>query len=74
MKASPTIVPAGYRFRILPRGVFVRTPEGDIYRVDANRGTCSCPAGIRGKNCKHLRAVRGLLEAMDYPSDSSSTA
>jgi hypothetical protein len=39
----------------------VKSPKGDTYTVDPNGGTCNCPAGQKGKLCKHLQAVRVLL-------------
>jgi len=39
----------------------VKSPKGDVYTVDPRNGSCTCPAGQKGKLCKHLHAVRMLL-------------
>jgi predicted nucleic acid-binding Zn finger protein len=34
--------------------------KGDTYRVDTERGTCTCPSGRYrpGTECRHLRGLR----------------
>ena len=58
-------VDEGYSVRIVnARCVIVTSPRGGQYRVDLERGTCSCPAGsFRGK-CKHVAFARRLVDLL----------
>jgi len=49
----------GYIVNDLGEGQYSVTKEADSseYTVDVEQRTCSCPAGIRGKQCKHLKAI-----------------
>ena len=73
MTESLLVSPGGYHIRPLSAGAaLVRSPEGKVYRVDTVAGTCACPASVfRDWECKHLVAVRNLLELLDWPEDES---
>jgi len=62
----PKIEPNGYTFQP-PTGDgpwLVTSPEAVTYEVYPDEGECSC-ADIRTKeNCKHVKAIWGLLRAM----------
>jgi len=58
-------------------GIYEVITDGDVYTVDLQTGSCSCPdfrfnAGPNGDNCKHLNRVaieinEGDLPATDVP-------
>jgi hypothetical protein len=70
------------------RAWFVRSPEGNVYRVSeftSGRFGCNCPAHTLGKNrggrwqevkkwpcCKHIRGVWDELKAAEQPVESPS--
>ena len=43
---------------------------GEVYAVTVTPGsvTCTCPAGVTGKACKHGIALRELIATADLPS------
>ena len=86
---SPEETRATARLRALGQGVrvYVLEPgyrycvpsasgDGSAYQVLTNGETvtCSCPAGINDKWCKHLAAVAMYLEAQDQLEQATSLA
>lgn len=55
---------SSYEVQRVAEGVYsMRHPEKqEAYTVDAVKGTCTCPAGQKGKACKHLAAAKRLEE------------
>lgn len=49
----------GYRVALKGAAILVKSPAGNIYRIDAEAKTCSCPASVE---CAHLLGLVGLLQ------------
>ena len=55
----------GYGVRIVDaRFVIISSPRGGQYRVDLERGTCSCPAGMFRGRCKHTGFAKRLVDLL----------
>lgn len=65
-RANTLVVrPAGYRVTRKAGGAIrMHGPEGQTYTIDSRGRTCSCPAGVYRGRCKHLDAVRGLMDLL----------
>lgn len=47
-------------YEVIPKAdntFIIKSPQGQTYSVDKEKGTCTCPAGQKGLTCKHLREV-----------------
>ena len=86
---SPKETHATARLRALGQGVRVyclernrlycvpsATGDGSAYQVQANgdTATCSCPAGVNDKFCKHVAAVTMYREAQEQLEQATSMA
>lgn len=53
-----------YEIKELPNGIYtMKAPDAqEAYTVDTKNNRCTCPAGQKGKPCKHLAAAKKLLK------------
>jgi uncharacterized Zn finger protein len=69
-KSYPTLeervqeVLESYEIKELPDGIFtMKAPSAqEAYTVDTKNNRCTCPAGQKGKPCKHMAAAKELLK------------
>jgi hypothetical protein len=51
------LIDDGYKLTRNPNNpslVTIEKPDGTTYQVDKDKHTCTCPAGVAGRSCKHL--------------------
>lgn len=64
---------SSYEVQRIVDGVYsMRHPEKqEVYTVDVTKGTCTCPAGQKGKPCKHLAAAKKLEEEKERKDEEA---
>jgi hypothetical protein len=70
--AELSITGGGYKIRFVSTTVaLVRSPAGQTYRVDAERRTCSCRAGVFRGQCKHLDFITELVDMFEWTEEGA---